>query len=114
MKKIKNFEEFSNNDKIEEGMKNWLAAFSIMVSMGLVPNDVKAGNEKQKQEFVEKQPEAKRVAIQLVQYMKDHKIKSPEFAFEQMIKQAKIDIEFEEVEKHLEKKGNSYTIADSK
>ena len=51
-------QSYKNYDQeVNEGLKSWVATFLMMANMGLVPAQVASSTQKEKQEFIEKQPQ---------------------------------------------------------
>lgn len=46
------FQHYNDYQKIDEGLKNWVATFLLLANMGLAPAHVVAGTPEEKKEFV--------------------------------------------------------------
>lgn len=65
-------QSYKNYDQeVNEGLKNWVATFLMMANMGLVPAQVVSSTPKEKQEFVEKQPQDKIDAALFAKFLTD-------------------------------------------
>ena len=57
---MKYIQSYHNYDQeMNEGLKNWVATFLMLANMGMVPSQIVSASAKEKQEFVEQQPQDK-------------------------------------------------------
>jgi len=79
--------DYNNYDQeMNEGLKNWVATFLMLANIGLVPSQINTASAKEKQEFVERQPQDKIDAALLVKYMSDNKLSDIPSSYSQFIK----------------------------
>jgi uncharacterized membrane protein YgcG len=71
---LNNLSNFSEFEYTNEGMKHWFATFLLLVNMGLVPNDVLAGDIKSKMNYTKSVPKEQLDVVKFVQYLNDETI----------------------------------------
>jgi len=53
MKYLIEYKEFNNTESMNESLKNWLAAFILLVNLGIVPQNVMASSNKVKIDYIQ-------------------------------------------------------------
>lgn len=106
MKYLKSYNSY--DQEVNEGLKNWLATFLMMANMGLVPAQVVSSSQKEKQEFVENQPQDKIDAALFVKFMNDKGLGDINSAFTQFKKvNPNVKTDLPQMQKYLNKNGKS-------
>jgi uncharacterized membrane protein YgcG len=91
---------------MNEGLKNWVATFLMLANMGMVPAQVVSASAKEKQAFVEQQPQDKIDAALFVKFMTDNGLSDISSAYGQFVKSnpnVKTPLEF--MQKHINRSG---------
>jgi len=97
MKHVNNYQDYireynkfnsQNTEQMNEGIKHWLAAFLMMVNMGIVPPRVMASNDSTKMEFAQSNESLQQVASKFESYYNKNKFfNTPEYAWEDFQKE---------------------------
>ena len=106
MKHLKSYEEMN------EGLKNWLATFLLMVNMGVVPPSIANATDKEKIEYISNLPKKEILAAQFIEFIKKMDLADAplEFSWEQFAGNMDIKMEFEEIEPCIIKDGKTIKL----
>lgn len=104
---MKYIQSYHNYDQeMNEGLKNWVATFLMLANMGLVPAQVVSASAKEKQAFVEEQPQDKIDAALFVKFMTDNGLSDITSAYGQFIKSnPNVKTPLDSIQKHINKSG---------
>jgi len=109
---IKKYNQFliERIEKTNEGLKDWVSAFMMMVNVGIVPLSISSANAQTKKEFVENQPQDKVDAAKFVTFINKfddtNDIKKVWDNF--LSKNKDVKSNFAEVNKYITKDGKTY------
>ena len=104
---MKYIQSYHNYDQeMNEGLKNWVATFLMLANMGIVPAQIASASAKEKQEFVEQQPQDKIDAALFVKYMTDNKLSDITSAYTQFIKlNPNVKTSLDSIQKYVNRSG---------
>lgn len=105
IQKYNTFEE-NQNEEMNEGLRNWVATFLMLANLGMVPPFVSSASAKEKQEFVENQPQDKIDAALFAKFMTDNSLSDFNKAYSQFIKvNPSVKTSLDSMQKHITKSG---------
>jgi uncharacterized membrane protein YgcG len=112
MRYIKNYSKFVyKNNEMNEGFKSWLSTFLILANLGIVPSFITTASAKEKQEFVENQPQDKIDAALFAKFMNDNGFLDLEKAYDKFIKEnPNVSTSLDSIEKYISKNGKQFVF----
>lgn len=108
MKYIQKYNTFevNQNEEMNEGIRNWVATFLMLANLGMVPPFISSASAKEKQEFVENQPQDKIDAALFAKFMTDNGLSDFSKAYGQFIKvNPSVKTPLDSMQKHITKSG---------
>lgn len=110
---IKKYQQFileKNIEQTNEGFKDWVSVFMMLVNVGLVPLSVTTANAQTKKDFVEKVPQDKLDAAKFVSYINKLGTNNPvdKMWTDFITKNTDTKSKLKDVEKYLTKDGKVY------